>query len=46
MTQDNSTPDDGTGLPLLRTWRGVYIFVMAFFALVVALLVALTRVYS
>ena len=46
MTQENPNPDGGTGLPLLRTWRGVYVFVMAFFALVVALLVALTRVYS
>jgi hypothetical protein len=45
MTQDKSNPDSGTGLPLLRTWGSVYVFVMAFFALVVVLLVLLTRVY-
>jgi hypothetical protein len=46
MTQGKPAPDSATGLPMLRTWRGVYIFVLAFFALVVVLLVALTRVYS
>jgi len=44
------TPADGkdevTGLPGLRTWRGVYIFVFGCFILWVALLLALTVGYS
>jgi hypothetical protein len=43
-------PPDGreelTGLPGLRTWRGVYIFVFGCFILWVVLLVALTVLYS
>ena len=38
-------PDDATGLPLLSTWRGVYIFVLVIFVLMVALLTALTFGY-
>jgi hypothetical protein len=38
--------DATTGLPGLRTWRAVYIFVLVFFAVVVALLFALSRMYS
>ena len=46
----NPAPDpDGnkepTGLPGLHTWRAVYIFVLACFALSVGLLVALTVIY-
>jgi hypothetical protein len=44
------TPADGkdevTGLPGLRTWRGVYIFVFGCFILWVALLLALTVSFS
>jgi hypothetical protein len=44
------TPPDGkdelTGLPGLRTWRGVYVFVFGCFALWVALLLALTVSFS
>jgi hypothetical protein len=44
------TPPDGkdelTGLPGLRTWRGVYIFVFGCFILWVALLLALTVIFS
>jgi len=44
------TPPDGkdelTGLPGLRTWRGVYIFVFGCFILWVALLLALTVSFS
>jgi hypothetical protein len=40
-------PDDAdTGLPLLRTWRAVYAFVLVTFVLTTALLVALTLAYS
>jgi hypothetical protein len=39
--------DDGsTGLPLLRTWRAVYVFVVVAFLTWVALLTALDRVFS
>ena len=33
-------------VPGFRTWRGVYLFVFAFFVLVVALLTVFTRVFS
>jgi hypothetical protein len=35
-----------TGLPLLRTWRGVYLFVLGTFILWVVLLNLLTRMFS
>ena len=38
--------DELTGLPGLRTWRGVYVFVFGCFVLWVALLFALTRIFS
>jgi hypothetical protein len=42
-----STPETGdTGLPWFRTWRGVYLFVFGCFILWVALLFALTRIFS
>ena len=37
---------DGTELPVLRTWRRVYLFVGGCFALWVVLLILLTRTYS
>ena len=36
----------GTGLPWLRTWKGVYLVVIIFFVLWVTLLVALTDYFS
>lgn len=38
--------DELTGLPGLRTWRGVYLFVFGCFVLSVVLLIALTVIYS
>jgi len=38
--------DRSTGLPLLRTWRAVYVFVVVAFLTWVALLTALERVFS
>jgi hypothetical protein len=35
-----------TGLPWFHTWRGVYLFVLGSFVLWVALLFALTRIFS
>ena len=39
-------PDDLTGLPGLRNWHQVYLFVFACFVLWVSLLLALTVSYS
>jgi hypothetical protein len=38
--------DEVTGLPFLRSWRAVYAFVLATFALWVGLLIALSRMFS
>ena len=37
--------DEGPDLPGFRTWRGVYLLVVAGFALWVILLTALTKLY-
>jgi hypothetical protein len=37
---------DATGLPCFRTWRSVYLLVLASFALWVGLLIALTKLFS
>ena len=45
----NSSPpvdDEVTGLPGLRSWRAVYLFVLGCFVLWVVLLAALTRFFS
>ena len=39
-------PDDDTGVPGLRTWTQVYVFVGACFLVWLTLLTLLTRVYS
>jgi hypothetical protein len=48
-TQSGESParENGelTGLPGLRTWRGVYLFVFGCFVLSVLLLLALTMIY-
>jgi len=46
MTSDPKPSDEKTGFPGLRTWRGVYTFVLITFALWIALLVLLTRMFS
>ncbi len=38
--------EEPTGLPCLKTWRGVYLFVLGCFILWVLLLLALTASYS
>jgi hypothetical protein len=35
-----------TGFPLLRSWKTVYVFVLGCFALWLALLIILTKVFS
>jgi hypothetical protein len=43
-----SGPDDNEspGVPGFRTWRGVYLFVLAVFAVVVAALTIFTHAFS
>lgn len=46
-TAEASAPEtNGTGLPLFRSWNTLYLFVLSTFALWVALLIALTRIFS
>ena len=45
---DTSSPvvdDQGTGFPALRTWRAVYLAVVAIFVTWVVLLTALSRAF-
>jgi hypothetical protein len=46
MTPEPESNDKFTGLRGLRTWRSVYLFVLIAFAVYVALLVLLERMYS
>lgn len=39
-------PDDAPGLPGFRTWRGVYLLVLVFFAAVVIGLTLFSRFYA
>lgn len=41
-----ASESETTGLAWPRTWRGVYLFVIASFAVWVGLLLALTRTWS
>jgi len=43
---DSPASDESPRVPGFRHWRGVYIFVFAFFVLVVVLLTIFSRVYS
>jgi len=38
--------DEATGLPGLRTWRQVYLFVLVVFVAWIGLLTVLTRMFS
>ncbi len=48
MTSNNKPPsdDDSPRVPGFRTWRGVYVFVLVSFAVVVALFAWFTRAFS
>jgi hypothetical protein len=46
MTPEPKPSDETTGFPGLRTWRGVYTFVLVTFAIWVALLILLTGAFS
>jgi hypothetical protein len=39
-------PDEATGLPWPRTWRGVYLLVLGCFVAWIVLLLALERVFA
>jgi len=41
-----ATDDQSPGVPGFRTWRGVYLFVFAFFVVVVILLAIFSRVLA
>jgi hypothetical protein len=43
---DPRSDGEPPGLPGFRTWRGVYLFVFAWFVLVVMLLAAFTWIFS
>ena len=48
MTRPPPDPPTDTepGVPGFRTWRGVYLFVLGWFVLVVALLAVFSRFFS
>ena len=46
MTPEPDPKDDATGLPGLRSWRAVYLFVLGIFILWIVLLTVLTRTFS
>lgn len=41
-----NSESEGTGLPLFRTWRSVYFFVIGCFIFFVALLAIFSRAFS
>jgi hypothetical protein len=44
---ETSAPEsEGTGLPFFRSWKSVYLFVLGSFVLWLALLIALTEIFS
>ncbi len=46
-TPANPPPDDDApGVPGFRTWRGVYLFVLSAFVLIVIALTLFTRAYA
>jgi hypothetical protein len=42
----NEPDNESPGVPGFRTWRGVYLFVLAVFALIVAGLTIFSRVFT
>ena len=45
-SDDSPASDESPQVPGFRTWRGVYIFVFAFFVLVVVLLAIFSRYFA
>jgi hypothetical protein len=46
MMQPPEPDDDSTGLPVFRSWRGVYLLVFGFFILVVIGLALFSRAFA
>jgi len=46
LASSGGNESEATGLPLLKTWPAVYVFVLGSFALWVILLFALSRMYE
>jgi hypothetical protein len=46
VIEPTAPENENPGLPGLRTWRGVYVFVLACFALYLVLLALLSRMFS
>ena len=44
--ESHSDEPDETSLPLLRSWKAVYVFVLGSFVLWLALLIILTKAFS
>ena len=44
-TEPSARETEETGLPLFRSWKGVYLFVLGSFIFWIALLVALTKMF-
>jgi hypothetical protein len=44
-TEPSARETEETGLPVFRSWKSVYLFVIGTFVLWVALLIALTYLY-
>jgi hypothetical protein len=45
-TESSARETEDTGLPFFCSWKSVYLFVMGSFVLWVALLIALTKIFS
>jgi hypothetical protein len=45
-TEPSAHESEETGLPLFRSWKAVYLFVLGSFVFWVALLIALTKMFS
>ena len=46
LSPDPPAESEPPGVPGFRTWRSVYLFVLGWFALLVALLAAFSRFFS
>jgi hypothetical protein len=45
-TEPSARESEETGLPFFRSWKSIYLFVLGSFVFWVALLVALTEMFS
>jgi hypothetical protein len=45
-TEPSARETEETGLPIFRSWKSVYLFVLGSFIFWVALLVALTEIFA